>query len=51
MTIVKKITGGPKITNVEIDIEIITETRRKLGIQTIINVSIKTMYQERYRVQ
>ena len=32
MTTGKKIIGGPKIRNIEIDIEIITETHMKRGI-------------------
>ena len=42
MTIVKKIIGGPKIRNMEIDIEIITETHMKIGMRTTITISIKT---------
>ena len=42
MTMGKKIIGGPKIRNIEKDIEIITETHMKIGIQTIIKMIIKT---------
>ena len=42
MTIGKNIIGEPKIRNIEIDIEIITETHMKRGIQTIIKMMTKT---------
>ena len=42
MTIGKKIIWGPKIRNIDIDIEIITATHMKIGIETIIKMITKT---------